>query len=78
MLTNVPQSSDVAAQGLLEVTQMTTSGLDRALPANLKPRLTDFSALRQGLVRLCQSMNYGEINNLAIRNGEPFSRAPDA
>ena len=35
-------------------------------------RLTQLSAARQALVRLFQSVNFGQIIGLAIRNGDPM------
>ena len=35
-------------------------------------RLSDLSVLRQGLIRLCQSINYGQIANLTVRDCEPI------
>jgi hypothetical protein len=34
-------------------------------------RFTQLSAPRQALVRLFQSVNFGQINGLTVRNGEP-------
>jgi hypothetical protein len=31
---------------------------------------------RQMLVRLCQSVNYGTIHDLSVRNREPFLKSP--
>lgn len=40
-------------------------------------RLSDLSAPRQALVRLFQSIDYGQVNDLYIRDREPlFSPAP--
>lgn len=40
-------------------------------------RLTQLSAPRQALVRLLQSINFGRVEGLEIRNGEPqFNPAP--
>jgi hypothetical protein len=39
-------------------------------------RFSDLSALRQGLVRLCQSTNYGGINDLAVSDREPILSDP--
>ena len=40
-------------------------------------RLSDLSVPRQALVRLCQSIDYGQILDLQIRGREPmFSPAP--
>jgi hypothetical protein len=41
-----------------------------------EPRFSNLSPLRQGLVRLCQSMNYGDITNLAVRECEPILYDP--
>jgi hypothetical protein len=39
----------------------------------LKPtRLSDLSSARQALVRLCQDVNFGQILDLEVRNGEPI------
>jgi hypothetical protein len=47
-----------------------------AVPARV-PRLSELSAPRQALVRLCQSIDYGQIVALQIHDGEPvFSPAP--
>lgn len=47
-----------------------------AAPARL-PKLSELSAPRQALVRLCQSIDYGQIVGLQVREGEPvFSPAP--
>ena len=41
------------------------------------PRLSELSSPRQALVRLCQSIDYGQILELQVRNGEPvFDPAP--
>jgi hypothetical protein len=45
------------------------------LPPN-NPRFSNLSALRQELLRHCQSTNYGEINNLAVRDCEPIFSDP--
>jgi hypothetical protein len=34
-------------------------------------RLSDLSPARQALVRLCQAVNYGSIENLEVRDSEP-------
>ena len=39
-------------------------------------RLSDLSSARQALVRLCQEMNYGSIENLEIRDCEPMFNPP--
>jgi hypothetical protein len=36
-----------------------------------KSRLSELSAPRQALVRLCQSIDFGEILNLQVRDSEP-------
>jgi hypothetical protein len=41
-----------------------------------EPRFSELSALRQRLARLCQSTNYGEINNLPVRDREPILSDP--
>jgi hypothetical protein len=41
-----------------------------------EPRFSNLSALRQGLARLCQSTNYGEINNLPVCDREPVLSDP--
>lgn len=54
---------------------MTAKG--SAVPPQLVPRLSDLSAPRQALVRLCQSIDFGQILGLQIRNREPaFSPPP--
>jgi hypothetical protein len=40
-------------------------------------RLSSLSAARAALVRLCQSINYGEIRDLQVRDGEPLLSHPD-
>jgi hypothetical protein len=46
-------------------------------PARRLPRLSELSAPRQALVRLCQSIDYGQILDLQVRDREPqFSPAP--
>lgn len=41
------------------------------------PRLSELSAPRQALVRLCQSIDFGQIVGLQVHDGEPvFSPAP--
>jgi hypothetical protein len=43
----------------------------------LNPRLSELSAPRQALVRLCQSIDYGQVLGLVIRDREPtFNPAP--
>ena len=40
-------------------------------------RYSELSPARQALVRNCQSVNFGEIQSLCVRNGEPvFEHAP--
>jgi hypothetical protein len=40
-------------------------------------RLSDLSPARQALVRLCQNINHGSIENLEVRRSEPvFGPAP--
>ena len=39
-------------------------------------RFSDLSAERQTLVRLCQALNYGEIQTLSVRNSEPVFAPP--
>jgi hypothetical protein len=40
-------------------------------------RLSDLSYARQALVRLCETINFGSIENLEVRNSEPvFDPAP--
>ena len=39
-------------------------------------RLLGASPGRQSLVRLCQSINYGQIRNLAVQDGEPIFSSP--
>jgi hypothetical protein len=41
-----------------------------------EPRFSTLSALRQDLLRLCQSTNYGEINNLPVCENEPVLPDP--
>jgi len=41
------------------------------------PRLSELSAPRQALVRLCQAIDYGQILGLQVRDREPlFNPAP--
>ncbi len=35
-------------------------------------RLCELSASRQGLVRLCQDVNFGQIRDLRVQNSEPI------
>lgn len=52
-------------------------GQAAAKPAT--PSLRRFSQLsvpRQGLVRLCQATNYGQIHHLEIRDGDPVLSPP--
>jgi hypothetical protein len=39
-------------------------------------RLLGVSSGRQSLVRLCQSINYGQIRNLTVQDGEPIFSGP--
>jgi hypothetical protein len=39
-------------------------------------RLSDLSPARQALVRLCQAINHGSIEELEVRNGEPVFDPP--
>ncbi len=39
-------------------------------------RFSQLSASRQALVRLCQVTNYGQIQNLEIRDGDPVFNPP--
>ena len=41
------------------------------MPPSDSPRFSQLSASRQALVRLCQSTNYGHIQDLAVRDCEP-------
>ena len=52
--------------------------LPPALPAAKRPpKLSELSTPRQALVRLCQSIDYGQILDLQVRDREPqFSPAP--
>lgn len=40
-------------------------------PAPRQLRLSDLSAARQALVRLCQSIDFGQITDLYVRDHEP-------
>jgi hypothetical protein len=47
-----------------------------AVPARVT-RLSELSAPRQALVHLCQSIDYGQVVGLLVRDGEPvFSPVP--
>ena len=47
-------------------------------PPRLTRRLSELSAPRQALVRLCQSVNFGQIRGLKIRDADPvFSPPPE-
>jgi len=49
----------------------------QAATATGPPRLSELSAPRQVLVRLCQSVDHGQIIDLYVRDREPmFSPAP--
>jgi hypothetical protein len=39
-------------------------------------RLSDLSPVRQALVRLCETINFGSIENLEVRNHEPTFDPP--
>ena len=39
-------------------------------------RLSDLSPARQALVRLCQAINYGSIENLEVRQSDPIFHPP--
>jgi hypothetical protein len=41
-------------------------------------RLSNLSVPRQGLIRLCQSTNYGEITNLTVRDCQPVLSDPQS
>jgi len=41
------------------------------MPLLNTPRFSQLSASRQALVRLCQSTNYGYLEALEVRHGEP-------
>jgi hypothetical protein len=44
---------------------------------NQMPRFAELSGPRQALVRLCQTINHGNIEELRIKDGEPtFTPAP--
>jgi hypothetical protein len=47
------------------------------MPPPNNPRFSSLSYLRQGLLRLCQSINYGDISNLAVRDREPVLSDPE-
>src|SRR5437879_2016018 len=42
------------------------------------PRLSDLSTARQVLVRLLQSLNFGQIQSLVVRNADPVFDPPPA
>jgi hypothetical protein len=42
-----------------------------------EPRFSSRPVLRQGLARLCQSVNYGEIDHLTVRDREPVLSDPE-
>ena len=47
-------------------------------PPRLTRRLSELSAPRQALVRLCQSVNFGQIRGLEVRDSDPvFSPPPE-
>lgn len=47
-------------------------------PPRLTRRLSELSAPRQVLVRLCQSVNFGQIRGLEVRDSDPvFSPPPE-
>ena len=47
-------------------------------PPRVTRRLSELSAPRQALVRLCQSVNFGQIRGLAVRDSDPvFSPPPE-
>ena len=47
-------------------------------PPRLTRRLSELSAPRRALVRLCQSVNFGQIRGLEIRDSDPvFSPPPE-
>ena len=39
-------------------------------------RFSQISSARQALVRLCQSLNFGRVERLIVRAGEPFYSPP--
>jgi hypothetical protein len=50
---------------------------DDTQPAWRPRKLSELSAPQQALVRLCQSIDYGQISDLRVRDREPvFSPAP--
>jgi hypothetical protein len=46
------------------------------MPPSDSPRLSDLSAQRQALIRLCRSINYGYIHDLVVRDREPILASP--
>jgi hypothetical protein len=42
-----------------------------------EPRFSNLSAPRQDLLRFCQSINYGDINNFVVRDHEPVPPDPE-
>src|SRR5215831_16617450 len=36
------------------------------------PRFSELSAKRQALVRICQTLSFGEIHNVCVRKNEPI------
>lgn len=47
-------------------------------PPGVPRRLSELSAPRQALVRLCQSVNFGQIRGLEVRDSDPvFSPPPE-
>src|SRR5689334_11059117 len=39
---------------------------------NIVPKLSELSGARKALVRLCQAIDYGQIIDLHVRDGEPI------
>jgi hypothetical protein len=40
------------------------------------PSFSQLSRSRQILIRLCQSVNFGQIHGLSVRDGEPILKCP--
>jgi hypothetical protein len=51
------------------------SGIGSAA-GSLALRIFQLSASRRAVVRLCQSMNYGSIQGLCVKDGEPALSPP--
>ena|ERR1039458_2262730 len=71
----LPAASEGAPKGvgfgISEPGEVNLATLTRKRPTAKTLRLSQLSASRQALVRLCQNINFGQIQDLHVRNSDP-------